>query len=286
MRSQITFAMAAIPAAFAFLLLLLWALPFSWKGRAHAATAALVRKFKHVRKEVPAAAMPQPIWRDVTPSPLVVRELDKGKATLMVRHRPGKGCTAHMIVWSSRKNVRIEDSHYDLGIIEGESIGDAIMESFISAAQAKMSELVEKGRKRKRASRKVEEAPAEPVPAVDAAPTPEPEPTTVVEDSLEPESAIKVLRFPSVYRGEVLEIGMLPKPTLDGVINKFGVRYRTPEGVEDVVWGSNLRAAFREAGAAVGDLVEILKIGRKTVEEGKAPMNLYKVAKLITPASA
>lgn len=52
------------------------------------------------------------------------------------------------------------------------------------------------------------------------------------------------------------------------------------EGIEDAVFGANLRGALREANATIGDSVEILKIGRKTIDSKKAPMNLFKVAKL------
>jgi hypothetical protein len=37
---------------------------------------------------------------------------------------------------------------------------------------------------------------------------------------------------------------------------------------------------MESAKVSVGDYVEILKIGRKTVEKGKAPMNLYQIAKI------
>lgn len=40
---------------------------------------------------------------------------------------------------------------------------------------------------------------------------------------------------------------------------------RTPEGVEDAVWGVDLKRAMASANVTVGDTVkEILKIGRKT----------------------
>lgn len=77
-----------------------------------------------------------------------------------------------------------------------------------------------------------------------------------------------------------LEEASLPKAGKEGDIERYGVRYRTPEGLEEVVWGGDLRTAFNDSGAGVNDEVEILKIGRKTIEKGKAPMNLYKVRKL------
>ena len=51
-------------------------------------------------------------------------------------------------------------------------------------------------------------------------------------------------------------------------------------GIEDAVFGANLRGALRDVEASIGDSVEILKIGRKTIDPTKAPMNLFKVAKL------
>jgi hypothetical protein len=60
----------------------------------------------------------------------------------------------------------------------------------------------------------------------------------------------------------------------------FGVFLETQEGKTESIYGANLRIALRDAKVVVGDRVEIVKIGRRTVEEGKAPMNLFKVYKI------
>ncbi len=100
----------------------------------------------------------------------------------------------------------------------------------------------------------------------------------VVEDT--PPESIKLKRFPSVYRGIIKEIGMMTQNKDGREFETFGVRFKTQEGVVDAVFGVNLREALRDAKADVGDQVEILKIGRKTITKGKAPMNLFKIAKL------
>src|SRR5574337_1322308 len=101
-------------------------------------------------------------------------------------------------------------------------------------------------------------------------------PGVVVEES--PPESIKLKRFPSVYRGVITEVGMMMQSKDSREFETFGVRYRTQEGIVEAVFGANLRTALQEANAAVGDEVEILKIGRKTIEKGKAPMNLFNQA--------
>lgn len=241
---------------------------------------------------IPAPPQSQLIYRDIEPQPLVVRHLNSGNATLMVRHRARmSGCTAHLVIWSGKKKRRIQDSYYDLGIIQANGIGHDIVEQFLRIAQEKIGELKATGKQKQRRRRKIT-AEAAPEASLEAeaqasqsAEAGQPaaasnEPTVVVEENQKPDPAIRMKRFPSVFRGVVLEMGMMPRALNGEEITCFGVRYRTAEGVIDVVWGTNLRTAFRDAKAGLGDEVEILKIGRKTVEEGKAPMNLYKVAKI------
>jgi hypothetical protein len=240
----------------------------------------------------PAPQEPQSIYRDIEPEQLVVRHLNAGRATLMVRHRARmRACTAHLVIWSGKKKRRIQDSYYDLGIIQANGIGHDIVEQFLGIAQEKIGSLTATGtqkqrRRRKSAAESAPEASLEAeAQASRSADAGQPaaasnEPAVSVEENQEPDPAVKMKRFPSVYRGVVLEMGMMPRAVNGGEITCFGVRYRTAEGVVDVVWGNNLRTAFRDAKAGLGDEVEIVKIGRKTVEERKAPMNLYKVAKI------
>ena len=231
----------------------------------------------------------------VTASPLFVRHLTD-MATLMVRYRHRKqACTAHLIVWSGSKRKGYSDSYFDLGLIEGQELTDQVIEQALALAKQQLVDLAEKGKRKRRESKKqkqeaaavaevavaeVAEAPADV--AVVAAPVvveQKAEVTPVVVEDTPPES-IKLKKFPSVYRGIIKEIGMMTQNKDGREFETFGVRFETQEGIVDAVFGVNLREALRDAKADVGDQVEILKIGRKTITKGKAPMNLFKIAKL------
>lgn len=231
----------------------------------------------------------------VTASPLFVRHLTD-MATLMVRYRHRKqACTAHLIVWSGSKRKGYSDSYFDLGLIEGQELTDQVIEQALALAKQQLVDLAEKGKRKRRESKKqkqeaaavaevavaeVAEAPADV--AVVAAPVvveQKAEVTPVVVEDTPPES-IKLKKFPSVYRGIIKEVGMMTQNKDGREFETFGVRFETQEGIVDAVFGVNLREALRDAKADVGDQVEILKIGRKTITKGKAPMNLFKIAKL------
>ena len=264
-----------------------------------------VRELPEARKESvpeiqPEEVSPQPQYapvfmerEEVVAKPLIVRDLTD-KATLLVRHRMTKrACTAHLIIWSGAKRKRISDSYYDLGVIEAAEPSDTIVEEFMAMARERLNELAQEG-KRKRRSKAVEEVKQEDVAATTVIPSQGnsvpgvteqviESPSVVVEDS--PPESIRMRKFPSVYRGVITEIGMMEQSKNGSEFSTFGVRYRTPEGIEDAVFGANLRGALREANATIGDSVEILKIGRKTIDPKKAPMNLFKVAKLAAAAA-
>ena len=231
----------------------------------------------------------------VTASPLFVRHLND-MATLMVRYRHRKqACTAHLIVWSGSKRKGYSDSYFDLGLIEGQELTEQVIEQALALAKQQLVDLAEKGKRKRRESKKqkqeaaaiaevavaeVAEAPSDV--AVVAAPVvveQKAEVTPVVVEDTPPES-IKLKKFPSVYRGIIKEIGMMTQNKDGREFETFGVRFETQEGIVDAVFGVNLREALRDAKADVGDQVEILKIGRKTITKGKAPMNLFKIAKL------
>jgi hypothetical protein len=230
---------------------------------------------------------------EITASRLVVRHMTD-KATLLVRYRARKqACTAHMIIWSGAKRRNISDSYYDLGAIPSEATTEAVVEQFLALAKERLNELATAGQRKRKVEQvkqqvklqeiavdtvvtAMESTPVETAPVVsvqDAA-----QPSVIMEDS--PPESTRLKKFPSVYRGIITEIGMMQQSKNGDEFTTFGVRYRSPEGVEDAVYGVNLRVALREAMADVGDTVEIVKIGRRTVEAGRAPMNLFKVAKL------
>lgn len=221
---------------------------------------------------------------DIIAQPLIVKHLDQGKATLIVRYRVRKqACTAHLIVWSGAKRLKIQDSYYDLGIIPRGQVDAEVVSECLALARTKLQELKEAGRR----TRKSKAVAVELQPAIELATQPEVaaiEEVVMAEtvDVPMPDPSVKLKRFPSVFRGVILEIGMMQQTKNGANFDIYGVKYRTPEGIEDSVFGANLKVALHEAMAGVGDHVEILKIGRKTMEEGKAPMNLFQVSKLAT----
>ncbi len=230
---------------------------------------------------------------EIVASPLIVRHLTD-KATLLVRHRATKqACTAHLIIWSGAKRKSISDSYYDLGVIKDVAPTDETVEQFMALANERLVELAQAGKRKRKTAKEAKQEVVEATEAVESAPVENPAaqpeqvvvvpPTVDMEDT--PPESIKLKRFPSVYRGVITEVGVMKQNKGDREFDTFGVRYTTQEGVVEAVFGANLRTALREAKADVGDHVEILKIGRKTIEKGKAPMNLFKVAKLAQPTA-
>ncbi len=267
------------------------------------ATAFLFRGAKKVDQvEAPVTSFPVVVpvpvaVPDVDQMTMVVRDVNEKKGTVIIRYRPSKKLvTAMLIIWAGnnkrRKKLKGEDSYYVLGSISAEGVTNEVVASVIEEANNKFRELANKGKK---AEPDVAESsnmitlpvvvqgsdPAAPVVMAASQVT-----AVVVEDNEEHDPAIKLRRHPAVFRGTVLEAGMMKRPLSDKIIDQYGIRYQTPEGVEDAVWGSDLKRAIESANATVGDLVEILKVGRKTVEKGKAPMNMYKVAKISMPSVA
>lgn len=226
---------------------------------------------------------------------LIVHHLKgkSGQATLLVRERPAKkAVTGQLLIVAGKKKKFVRDSFYELGLVHQEKVTNALVDDFIVLAKAKMDDLACAGVKRKSRVSVVSERTSTPVvpppviekaaPVMAAAPIPSSDavPVSIIENQLQPEGAIKLRKFPSVSRGVILEIGHMPRVLGGKTLNQFGVKYRTPDGVEDVVWGVDLRTVLHDAKAGVGDTVEILKIGRKTIDEDKAPMNLYTATKL------
>lgn len=227
---------------------------------------------------------------EVTASPMLVRQIGD-KATLIVRHRARKkACTGLLLIWSGAKRKRISDSFYDLGIIQAGEATEEVVEEFMALSVARLNELATAGRKKRKAvaveAQAVEQqAVAAPVAASTSVET---APATSVEDTVQPavevddtpRESVKLKKFPDLFRGIIKEVGMMKQNKNDREFDTFGVVIETQEGIVEAVFGAHLRTALREANVSVGDAVEILKIGRKTITKGKAPMNLYQVAKL------
>lgn len=234
---------------------------------------------------------------DFTPSPLVVRDLDDHKATLLVRYRQRrKQATAHLIVWAGKRKRNMQDSYYDLVTQSADSLSEEIIEKFVDAAMCKLDELKEAGKRNRQAKPSAVAATIEtPVLVLPVSEMID----KFVDTSLdqmderrlasraEPSTAgigdgagvVKLRKYPNSVEGIYLESGMLPndnagKPT-------YGIKLRNPvSGIEIVRYGVHLKLAIEEAKAKPGDLVKVDKVGRKTMDADRAPMNLYEVVVL------
>ena len=229
---------------------------------------------------------------DYVPRSFAVRQLDEGRATLIARYRPRKmGVTGMLIIWSGAKKRRMQDSYFDLGVIQGSETSEAVLRQFEKMAIKKMVELKEAGM-RKRANKAVTEAiqtvadlvmPLEAVAAVPVAVLAAPAAPAVkhVQPPVQTSNEdVKLLRFPPLYRGVIAAAGMFPQERDGKTFEVFGVELSTEKGILQKVLGAHLQQELKNADVKIGDPVEILKLGRKTWEKGKAPMNLYKVTKV------
>jgi hypothetical protein len=93
-------------------------------------------------------------------------------------------------------------------------------------------------------------------------------------------TAVAHVKNPGECRGTIMQMGNMPRVLPDKKITMYGVRCMGDDGVETTIWGVNLRTKLKDAGASVGDRVEIVKKGSKVMEEGKAPMTVFEVRKL------
>lgn len=240
----------------------------------------------------PPKPIPDPEQVRYVPAAMAVRDIQDGKGTVIIRYRVRrKLITAHLIVWAGKKRKKCEDSYYDLGVFNAFEVSEEIIAQAVEEANSKMAELA---RPRKAASAKAETTEqavnstvnkqvAVEQSVVDQSattPTVVADANTVTVDDGDHQPVIRMKKVPTVFRGIIVESGMMKRPLDDKIIDSFGIRYKTPEGFEDAVWGVDLKRAMESARVSVGDYVEILKIGRKTVEKGKAPMNLYQIAKI------
>jgi hypothetical protein len=218
------------------------------------------------------------------PARLLVRHL-ADKATVMIRPKrePG-GFTGSMIVWRGKKTRKgYTDVQYDLGIITTSAPHYEAAEQFLLLAKEKLEELAAKGVSRRTKKEKAEIA----APVV----SPEGQGTCPDENVLDTEDqpddapaitepAIRLRRFRNVFCGVITEIGMMERCKDGKMFEVFGIRLRTQEGVVEELYGIHLQTVLRAARASIGDQVEIIKVGYKDFNNGKAPMNLYQLAKL------
>jgi hypothetical protein len=226
-----------------------------------------------VQRDGSAAVSPAPAF---IPATLIVRDIEGGKSTLLIHHNTSrKRVSGHLIIWAGKRRRKLGDSYYDLGRIDSGEFTDEAIDQFMQRAALQLGELVQRG-KRKRVTADDTTV----LPGIDTNSAEPVAPVTTLENDPAQDPSIKLRRHPAVYRGVIVKAGMMERALQDGVSMHYGVCYRAPEGVEDTVWGVDLKQALSKGGACVGDAVEILKLGRKFIEEGKAPMNLFKVTKI------
>ncbi|MBK7422513.1 MAG: hypothetical protein IPJ48_05120 [Propionivibrio sp.] len=167
-----------------------------------------------------------------------------------------------------------------MGVIAKDKVDDDVVKDFLKRARERLDELVTAGKRTRKKKTLAVTLQGEGVPEEHPDEQPVATDSAAMDVDPTPALATQLKKFPSVYRGIITEAGMMTQERNGAQFNIYGVRYRTQDGLEDAVFGANLKIALREAMAGVGDTVEILKIGRKTIEKGKAPMNLFKVAKI------
>ena len=108
-------------------------------------------------------------------------------------------------------------------------------------------------------------------------------PTIQVEEITTEEIQSKVIELrktPKIVCGILTRSGISAYESSKGKYDVFSVTIRMDDGSEETLKGANLQSGLIKAKAAIGDHIEVIKVGRKTMEEGKAPMSLYHVSKL------
>lgn len=203
--------------------------------------------------------------------PLIVKHLDEGRSTVLIRRRERRGVvTGQLLVWSGAKRKKVQDSLYDLGVIKAAQATEEVIERFVADAMNKLYDLKTAGRKRKQVQRTVDAEESVVVSEVQAE-----EQVIQAEEPKKPTTA-----FPDVYRGVITAMGFSPREIGERTIEAFGITYLTDSGDKLELTGSHLRHALKEADAGEGDKVEIVKVGKKTMGKGMAPMQLFQVSKI------
>lgn len=223
------------------------------------------------------------------------------EATVVLRAHPEKKLvTVQLIVWASKpaktrrsKPKRVQQLYVELGVLPACRITENEVSLAMEMAEAKLREAGLTGlptAKKAEAAAAIETPHGAEVTGAHMTTSgelsvPGAEVPTVQADAKE--TGVKMKRYPSLYRGVVLELGMMPRKTEDeGTVQLYGVKVRTDCDAEDIAWGSDLKRAFSDAQAGPGDYVEIVKVGRRLMQPGKAPKNLYRVQKVDPPPSS
>lgn len=216
----------------------------------------------------------------VDPSPLAVREIGCGKATVLVRYRESKKtATANLIIWAGKRKG-LHDSYYDLGARPATALGDKIVAEFVQLGRQKLAELEALGTAKRASRKRVVQAPAAPDVPAEQTVVEEPVQTAITDDAPVPSPVVRK-SFPSITRGALMHIGPLDKMAGDKTKKVYGVVVQEEDrGTLVTLWGSDLKKHVEKLGLKLGEKVEIIKLGRQILDPNKAPMNLYSVAKL------
>jgi hypothetical protein len=177
-----------------------------------------------------------------------------------------------------------------------------VINAFVEMANAKLAELAEAGKRRRKAAKeaaavlasndtRLDVCLAEPL----ALPVIAPEVTAVMQvvgdeaqqasEALthvvaDDEAAIKTKkRVPTTLRGSIVAMGFGERDGTNGPYRTFCVSVRDVDGVIEEVRGAQLRTACLAAGVEVGDFVTIKRVGKRTSDvPGRSATNLYEVA--------
>lgn len=218
---------------------------------------------------VPATAMPQ---ADDSPR-TVLQDMPKESASVWLQNKGNGAIGITAVEWTVLHGLKKELRRFSLGDLPGSRIEDALVHEAMRLARAAI---------------RGEEAIPAPVPLEKAAPMPDAVleeikllMPLVLEQQAAESGAMKALAKPFVVKGELLRASKMAKDGATDGKTVYGAIVRQDDGKETTLWGAGLKVEIAKAGVKPGDQVEIIKLGRKTIEEGKAPMNVYKVSKLI-----
>lgn len=257
-------------------------------GEDAASKVRLAQEEVALQKEVQpksVAAQPQGLHYA---SPLLVHSLSD-KVTLLIWHYGNSQAShAQLLLWGGWSGKRAMSKSVKLGTTNGVQSRQDTVRCFVEMANQRLEALRQEQPKRRRRTAAPQQnlvVPAEVAQPTETAVLALMDLVQASKTERSMPSSIRLKKFPLTYRGIIKEVGMMKQCKEGREFQTFGVKVETLEGPVDVILGADLRQALHEASAGVGDQVEILKIGRKTVEAGKAPMNLFKVVKLVDAAS-
>jgi hypothetical protein len=223
-------------------------------------------------------------------------------ATVCLRYFPKQNLVKGLMLLFGTPAKKRYSSMYDLGVVNSSGFHPEVVSAFVEAAKTKLKDLGKIGMSRRKAEDiplidQVEhEASAfmngkrpKVVKAPEAVPDNQAPVIKVLEDvppEEKDEAQAKTIPFkpnaaflaakPVSYKGEILEINRFKK----GEYMVHGVKLRLANGSEYICFGVDLIRAVEEADVAVGDYVEITRVGRKQINPDRPPMNLWDICKL------